>query len=71
MEMLESHANLSSEASLSLRISLENLLRNEDGRSVRAADTKALASWMPWRRRQRDFMPARVLLQDLRAYRRW
>src|SRR5208283_5048364 len=31
----------------SLRILLENLLRCEDGRSVRAEDIRALASWKP------------------------
>ena len=53
------------EAALSLRILLENLLRNEDGRFVRADDIKALASWMPGGAdKEIAFMPARVLLQD-------
>jgi aconitate hydratase len=49
----------------SLRILLENLLRCEDGRSVRAEDIRALASWKPGgEQREIAFMPARVLLQD-------
>jgi aconitate hydratase len=66
MEMLESHANLSlAKLPFSLRILLENLLRNEDGRFVRADDIKALASWMPGGAdKEIAFMPARVLLQD-------
>ncbi len=49
----------------SLRILLENLLRNEDGRFVHAEDIKALASWKPGcAEKEIAFMPARVLLQD-------
>src|SRR5438876_917862 len=49
----------------SLRILLENLLRCEDGRFVRADDIKALATWMPGAKdKEIAFMPARVLLQD-------
>jgi len=49
----------------SLRILLENLLRCEDGRSVRAEDIRALASWKPGAdQKEIAFMPARVLLQD-------
>ncbi len=50
----------------SLRILLENLLRREDGRLVRAADIEALAEWQPKAdtRPEIAFMPARVLLQD-------
>jgi aconitate hydratase len=49
----------------SLRILLENLLRCEDGRSVRAEDIRALASWKPGgEQKEIAFMPARVLLQD-------
>jgi aconitate hydratase len=49
----------------SLRILLENLLRNEDGRFVRPADIKALAAWKPGcAEKEIAFMPARVLLQD-------
>src|SRR5882757_1628911 len=49
----------------SLRILLENLLRCEDGRFVRADDIKALAMWAPGAKdKEIAFMPARVLLQD-------
>src|SRR5215813_11862504 len=49
----------------SLRILLENLLRFEDGRFVKPADVKALATWKPHGpEKEIAFMPARVLLQD-------
>jgi aconitate hydratase len=49
----------------SLRILLENLLRCEDGRFVRADDIRALATWAPGvAQKEIAFMPARVLLQD-------
>src|SRR3954454_11031340 len=50
----------------SLKILLENLLRNEDGRFVKPADIEALATWDVKSSKQREisFMPARVLLQD-------
>ena len=50
----------------SLRVLLENLLRTEDGRTVRAADIRALAGWDPKAVPSIEiaFMPARVLLQD-------
>ena len=49
-----------------MKVLLENLLRNEDGRSVRAADVEALASWDARKNPPREigFMPSRVLLQD-------
>jgi aconitate hydratase len=49
-----------------LKILLENLLRTEDGRSVRANDIEALANWQPQAepRREIAFTPSRVLLQD-------
>jgi aconitate hydratase len=50
----------------SLRILLENLLRFEDGKSVRAEDIRALAQWDAKGAPDKEiaFMPARVLLQD-------
>ncbi len=50
----------------SLKILLENLLRHEDGRFVKAADVEALARWDVKSAAQREisFAPARVLLQD-------
>ncbi len=50
----------------SLRILLENLLRHEDGKSVKEADIRALCGWDPKAEPSYEiaFMPARVLLQD-------
>jgi aconitate hydratase len=50
----------------SLRIVLENLLRNEDGHLVTAAQIEALAGWDPAAGPSAEiaFTPARVLLQD-------
>ena len=50
----------------SLKILLENLLRHEDGRFVKAADVEALARWDVNGTAQKEisFAPARVLLQD-------
>jgi aconitate hydratase len=50
----------------SLKVLLENLLRREDGESVRAADIEALGSWDPNADPSREiaFTPARVLMQD-------
>src|SRR6516164_4646683 len=50
----------------SLKILLENLLRQEDNRFVKQADIEALANWDVKSRTPREisFMPARVLLQD-------
>jgi aconitate hydratase len=50
----------------SLKILLENLLRHEDGRFVKAADIEALARWNVKRDTVKEisFAPARVLLQD-------
>ena len=51
---------------VSLRILLENLLRHEDGKSVRKEDIDALIQWNPSALPDKEisFMPARVLLQD-------
>src|SRR5687768_14467617 len=50
----------------SLKILLENLLRQEDGRFVKAADIEALARWDVTcdAVKEISFAPARVLLQD-------
>jgi aconitate hydratase len=50
----------------SMKILLENLLRHEDGRFVKAADVEALAAWDLKTTTQKEisFAPARVLLQD-------
>jgi aconitate hydratase A / 2-methylisocitrate dehydratase len=49
-----------------LKVLLENLLRNEDGRLVTAAQIQALAGWDPAAQPSAEiqFTPARVLLQD-------
>ena len=50
----------------SMKILLENLLRHEDGRFVKAADVEALARWDLKSAAQKEisFAPTRVLLQD-------
>jgi len=50
----------------SLKILLENLLRNEDGVSVRKQDIEALASWDHNAEPSKEiaFTPARVVMQD-------
>src|ERR1043165_9300740 len=50
----------------SLRILLENLLRTEDGRNVKADDIRALAAWNRNSKPDKEiaFTPSRVLLQD-------
>src|SRR5947207_9262664 len=50
----------------SLRILLENLLRTEDGRNVKAEDIRALASWNGRTKPEKEiaFTPSRVLMQD-------
>lgn len=50
----------------SLRVLLENLVRNEDGRLVTGEQVQALAAWDPLRQSGTEiqFTPARVLMQD-------
>ena len=50
----------------SLKVLLENLLRHEDGRTVRASDIKAIGRWSRKRASDREiaYRPERVLLQD-------
>ena len=51
----------------SMKVLLENLLRNEDGDSVTEADLKAVAAWIDNRGKvehEISFRPARVLMQD-------
>jgi aconitate hydratase len=50
----------------SMKVLLENLLRNEDGRTVKKADIQAVAKWMKTRKLEHEvaFRPARVLMQD-------
>ncbi len=51
----------------SMKIVLENLLRNEDGRSVTKHDIEAVVGWLGHRGKEDHeiaFRPARVLMQD-------
>jgi aconitate hydratase len=50
----------------SLKILLENLLRNEDGEAIRAVDIEALAAWDAKAEPTAEigFTPARVVMQD-------
>jgi aconitate hydratase len=50
----------------SMKVLLENLLRNEDGRTVTKDDIKAVAEWLKTKSSEREiaFRPARVLMQD-------
>ncbi len=50
----------------SLRVLLENLLRQEDGTNVTRADIEAVVKWDPKAKPSHEiaYMPARVLLQD-------
>jgi len=52
---------------VSLKVLLENLLRQEDNHHVNKLDIEALANWNPTAKQDKEiaFMPARVLMQDL------
>ncbi len=52
---------------VSLKVLLENLLRQEDNHHVTKGDIEALANWNPNVKSEKEiaFMPARVLMQDL------
>src|SRR5438094_4642985 len=52
---------------VSLKVLLENLLRQEDNHHVKKDDIEALANWNPKAKQDKEiaFMPARVLMQDL------
>ncbi len=51
---------------VSMRILLENLLRHEDGSSVKRADIETVAGWQPSKHPEVEiaFRVARVILQD-------
>jgi aconitate hydratase len=51
---------------VSLKVLLENLLRHENGRTVKIDDIEAVAAWLARRSSEREiaFLPARVLMQD-------
>lgn len=50
----------------SLKVLLENLLRHEDGKTVKKEDIQAMASWLKTRKSSHEiaYRPARVLMQD-------
>ncbi|RIA36426.1 aconitate hydratase [Ectopseudomonas oleovorans] len=50
----------------SLKVLLENLLRNEDGQTVQPQDLQAMVDWLDRRASDREiqYRPARVLMQD-------
>src|ERR1700728_3795914 len=50
----------------SMKVLLENLLRNEDGRTVKKEDIVAVSKWLKKRKLEHEvaFRPARVLMQD-------
>ena len=66
LNALEAHGCSVRHLPYSLRVLLENLLRREDGKSVKADDVRALTAWnrksVP--SEEIAFMPSRVLLQD-------
>ncbi len=66
LKKLEPQGFAISQLPYSLKILLENLLRHEDGRAVTQNDIKALASWNPKNKQDKEisFTPARVILQD-------
>jgi aconitate hydratase len=52
---------------VSMKVLLENLLRNEDGVTTRKEDLEAIAAWIENKgqtRHEISFRPARVLMQD-------
>jgi aconitate hydratase len=55
-----------SQLPVSMKVLLENLLRFEDGRTVKADDIRAIAGWLAERSSNAEiaFRPARVLMQD-------
>src|SRR5438093_9006139 len=63
LEALDKHGFAIGRLPYSLRILLENLLRLEDGRTVRREDIERLARWDPQKVPDDEiaFMPARVL----------
>ncbi len=61
---LKAHGIDVSSLPFSHKILLENLLRQEDGKRVKAADIEAVARGTAGDDKEISFMPARVLLQD-------
>ena len=65
LSALESAGFKTSRIPYSIRILIENLLRNEDGRTVKSSDIEYVAKWqLGGPVKEINFRPARVLLQD-------
>jgi aconitate hydratase len=65
LSALESAGFKTSRIPYSIRILIENLLRNEDGRTVKSSDIEYVAKWqLGGPVSEINFRPARVLLQD-------
>ncbi len=66
LSAVEAHGCVIKHLPYSLRILLENLLRREDGKAVKADDIRALTGWNSKSVPSQEiaFMPSRVLLQD-------
>ena len=66
LSAVEAHGCSTTHLPYSLRILLENLLRREDGKAVKADDVRALTAWSGKSVPSQEiaFMPSRVLLQD-------
>jgi aconitate hydratase len=66
LSALAKHGLDVSKLPVSLRVLIENLLRNEEGKNVTKKDITAAAKWDPKAKPSSEiaYMPARVLLQD-------
>ena len=66
LDALDKHGCPPHRLPYAMRILLENLLRNENGRSVTAEDIRFVAEWKPQAVPDKEiaFTPARVLMQD-------
>lgn len=62
----EEHIGDVSKLPFTLKVLLENLLRHEDGRSVKAEDIQAVKDWLTKKKSTHEiaYRPARVLMQD-------
>jgi aconitate hydratase len=65
-EAEKSIGNGVSKLPFSLKVLLENLLRHEDGSTVKSDDIKAFAKWVEDKKNSREiaYRPSRVLMQD-------
>src|SRR5689334_15008733 len=65
-ELEKQKVGLISRLPVSIRIVLESVLRNYDGKKIKEEDIRNLANWKPNAERQEEipFIVARILLQD-------